>query len=148
MRAQRVREAENRVEMQAAKWTADGAAKSWIYFQPSTLRRRAYVSCRRYAGISQSAWNHSMNQGGTGVRSEITTDIGAMVNLVKGESDIPCAVYGRKREIHEKRDSVKKKTVCKRIFHSFSDGFLFLASEALFCRKCFRLVVTLSLIHI
>ena len=24
-----------------------------------------------------------MNQGGTGVRSEITTDIGAMVNLIK-----------------------------------------------------------------
>ena len=30
--------------------------------------------------------------GVTGVRSEITTDIGAMVNLVKEESDIPCAV--------------------------------------------------------
>lgn len=27
-----------------------------------------------------------MNQGGTGVRSEITTDIGAMVNLVKEEA--------------------------------------------------------------
>ena len=108
MRAQRVREAENRVEMQAAQWTADGAAKNWIYFQPSTLRRRAYVSCRRYTGISQSAWNHSMNQGGTGVRSEITTDIGAMVNLIKEESDIPCAVCGRIREINEKRDSVKK----------------------------------------
>lgn len=108
MRTQRVREAENRVEMQAAKWTAEGTAKSWIYFQPSTLRRRAYVSCRRYAGISQSAWNHSMNQGGTGVRSEIPTDIGAMVNLIKEESDIPCAVYGRIREIHEKCDSVKK----------------------------------------
>ena len=106
MRAQRVREAENRVEMQAAKWTAEGAAKSWIYFQPSTLRRRAYVSCRRYAGISQSAWNHSMNQGGTGVRSEITTDIGTMVNLIKEES--VSAVCGRIREIHEKRDSVKK----------------------------------------
>ena len=109
MRAQRVREAENQIEMQAAKWTSEGAAKSWIYFQPSTLRRRAYVRCRRYAGISQSAWSHSMNQGGTGVRSEITTDIGSMVNLVKEESDIPCAVYGRIREIHEKRDSVKKK---------------------------------------
>lgn len=109
MRAQKVREAENRVEMQAAQWTADGAAKNWIYFQPSTLRRRAYVSCRRYAGISQSAWNHSMNQGGTGVRSEITTDIGAMVNLIKEESDIPCAVCGRIREINEKRDSVKKR---------------------------------------
>ena len=49
-----------------------------------------------------------MNQGGTGVRSEIATDIGAMVNLVKEESDISCAVYGRIREIHERRNSVKK----------------------------------------
>lgn len=49
-----------------------------------------------------------MNQGVTGVRSEITTDIGAMVNLVKEESDIPCAVCGRIHEIHERRDSVKK----------------------------------------
>ena len=56
MRAQRVREAESRIEMQVAKWTAEGAAKSWIYFQPSTLRRRAYVSCRRYVSILQSAW--------------------------------------------------------------------------------------------
>jgi tryptophan synthase alpha chain len=46
--------------------------------------------------------------GVTGVRSEITTDIGAMVNLIKEESDIPCAVCGRIREINEKRDSVKK----------------------------------------
>nr|WP_302747131.1 hypothetical protein [uncultured Clostridium sp.] len=49
-----------------------------------------------------------MNQGGTGVQSEITTDIGAMANLIKEESDIPCTVCGRIREIHEKRDSVKK----------------------------------------
>ena len=48
-----------------------------------------------------------MNQGVTGVRSEIPTDIGAMVNLIKEESDIPCAVCGRIREIHEKCDSVK-----------------------------------------
>ena len=106
MRAQRVREGESRVEKQFTKWTAEGAVKGWS--DPSILRRRAYVSCRRYTGISQSAWNHSMNQGVTGVRSEITTDIGAMVNLVKEESDIPCAVCGRIREIHERRDSVKK----------------------------------------
>ncbi|WP_288702926.1 hypothetical protein [uncultured Clostridium sp.] len=49
-----------------------------------------------------------MNQGVTGVRSEITTDIGAMVNLVKEESDIPCTVCGRIREIYERRDSEKK----------------------------------------
>ena len=30
--------------------------------------------------------------GVTGTRSEITTDIGAMVRLVKEENDIPCAV--------------------------------------------------------
>lgn len=30
--------------------------------------------------------------GVTGVRSEITTDIGAMIDLVKAEKDIPCAV--------------------------------------------------------
>ncbi|MFI3141621.1 MAG: tryptophan synthase subunit alpha [Clostridia bacterium] len=30
--------------------------------------------------------------GVTGVRSEITTDIGAMVKLVKGEKEIPCAI--------------------------------------------------------
>ena len=30
--------------------------------------------------------------GVTGVRSSITTDIGAMVQLVKAEQDIPCAV--------------------------------------------------------
>ena len=35
-----------------------------------------------------------MNQGVTGVRSEIATDIGAMVNLVKEESDSPGAVCG------------------------------------------------------
>ena len=38
MRAQRVREGESRVEMQASKWTAE-----------------AYVSCREYEGIPQSA---------------------------------------------------------------------------------------------
>lgn len=32
MRAQRVREAENRVEMQAAKWTAEGEPKAGYIF--------------------------------------------------------------------------------------------------------------------
>ena len=36
-------------------------------FLPSTLRRRAYVSCRRYVSISQSARDISVNQGGTAV---------------------------------------------------------------------------------
>ena len=54
MRAQRIREGESRVEMQIVKWTAEGAGKDDD--QLSILRRRAYVSCRRYAGISQSAW--------------------------------------------------------------------------------------------
>lgn len=52
MRAQRIREGESRVEMQIAKWTAEGAVKGFLL---SILRRRAYVSCREYAGISQSA---------------------------------------------------------------------------------------------
>ena len=53
MRAQRVREGESRVEMQIVKWTAEGAGKG--IYQLSILRRKAYVSCRKYAGISQSA---------------------------------------------------------------------------------------------
>ena len=140
MRAQRVREAENRVEMQAAKWTSEGAAKSWIYFQPSTLRRRAYVSCRRYAGISQKRMESLHESRWHRRPSEITTDIGAMVNLIKKKSDIPCAVCGRIREINE-NDSVKKPSVKKNLSF-FLRRFFFLASEALFCRKCFRLVVT------
>ena len=52
MRAQRVQEGESRVEMQTAKWTAEGAVKGIML---SILRRRAYVSCREYAGIPQSA---------------------------------------------------------------------------------------------
>ena len=51
MRAQRVREGESRVEMQIVKWTAEGAGKG--IYQLSILRRKAYVSCRKYAGISQ-----------------------------------------------------------------------------------------------
>ena len=54
MRAQRVREAESRIEMQVAKWTAEGTVKG--FENPSTLRREAYVSCRRYVSILQSAW--------------------------------------------------------------------------------------------
>lgn len=66
-----------------------------------------------------------MNQGVTGVRSEITTDIGAMVNLIKEESDIPCAVCGRIREIHEKRDSVKKENRLKKNLSFFLRRFSF-----------------------
>ena len=52
MRAQRVRAGESRIEKQFAKWTAEGAGKGLTL---SILRRRAYVSCREYAGIPQSA---------------------------------------------------------------------------------------------
>ena len=38
MRAQRVREGESRVEMQAAKWTAEGAVKGLV-IRLSILRR-------------------------------------------------------------------------------------------------------------
>ena len=54
MRAQRVREAESRIEMQVAKWTAEGTVKG--FENPSTLCVWAYVSCRRYVSILQSAW--------------------------------------------------------------------------------------------
>ena len=53
MRAQRIREGESRVEMQSAKWAVEGAVKS-DKSQLSILRRRAYVSCRKFEGISQS----------------------------------------------------------------------------------------------
>ena len=55
MRAQRVREGESRAEMQIVKWTAEGAVKGRTESLPSILRREAYVSCRRYVGISLRA---------------------------------------------------------------------------------------------
>ena len=55
MRPQRVWDGAIRMEMQAAKWTAEGAVKSRI-FRLSILRREAYVSCREYVGILQRAW--------------------------------------------------------------------------------------------
>ena len=54
MRAQRVREGESRVEMQSAKWTAEGTVKG-RYFVRVLCDVEAYVSCRGYAGILQSA---------------------------------------------------------------------------------------------
>ena len=53
MRAQRVREGESRVEMQSAKWTAEGAVKG--HFVRVFCDVGAYVSYRRYDSISQSA---------------------------------------------------------------------------------------------
>lgn len=52
MRAQRVREAESRIEKQSVKWTAEGTGKgsSRVFCDV-----KAYVSCRRYAGISLRA---------------------------------------------------------------------------------------------
>ena len=84
MRAQRVREGESRIEMQVAKWTAEGAVKgirigmmsalqTRIPHQDSQaslellsiLRRRAYVNCREYEGIPQKCTGQTVNQGGT-----------------------------------------------------------------------------------
>ena len=48
MRAQRVRAAEIRTEMQVVKWAAEGALKA----KASRTRRKAYVSCQRCEGIS------------------------------------------------------------------------------------------------
>ena len=53
MRAQRVREAESRIEMQVAKWTAEGAVKCDFTKYSATLQ--ADVICRGYVGILLSA---------------------------------------------------------------------------------------------
>ena len=58
MRPQRVRDGGIRMEMQIVKWTAEGAVKGYdckMIIRLSILRREAYVSCREYVGISQSA---------------------------------------------------------------------------------------------
>lgn len=51
---------------QVVKWTTEGAVKGKCnrYFL-SILRRDAYVSCREYVGIPQSAGEVFLNQGGT-----------------------------------------------------------------------------------
>ena len=58
MRPQRVRDAGNRMERQAAKWTADGRGERLRLSTPrrgcgplSKPGRGAYVSCRGYVGI-------------------------------------------------------------------------------------------------
>ena len=52
--AQRIRVGESRVEMQSAKWAAEGTVKGWrLQSKLSILWREAYVSCRKYEGISQ-----------------------------------------------------------------------------------------------
>ena len=80
MRLQRARDGGSRVEMQVAKWTAEGAVKGEetprrcgsppgdddegiAARHPavrrktlSILRRKACVSCREYVGILQRAW--------------------------------------------------------------------------------------------
>lgn len=65
MRAQRVREGESRVEMQAAKWTAEGAVNSH-YFE--SAQYSATWGIRQLPGIcrySAKRTGHSVNQGGT-----------------------------------------------------------------------------------
>ena len=42
--------------------------------------------------VIQGANLRALSGGVTGMRSQITTDIGAMVELVKAQKDIPCAV--------------------------------------------------------
>ena len=54
MRAQRVRGGESRIEMQDIKWTAEGTGKDIFGYQVF-CDVRAYVSCREYTGIPQSA---------------------------------------------------------------------------------------------
>ena len=62
MRTQRFRGAESRIEMQEAKWTAEGIVKDQI--GSSILGRRAYVSCQRYVSILESV-RLAVNRGGT-----------------------------------------------------------------------------------
>ena len=65
MRAQRVREGESRVEMQAAKWTAEGAVNSH-YFE--SAQYSATWGIRQLPGIcrySAKRTGHAVNQGGT-----------------------------------------------------------------------------------
>ena len=59
MRLQRVREGESRMEMQSAKWAAEGTGKEtydsiMAYEFRVFCDVRAYVSCREYDGIPQS----------------------------------------------------------------------------------------------
>lgn len=63
MRAQRVRKAENRIEKQIAKWTAEGAVKdlSWVKY-PATLGIRQLPEICLYLAKRMEP---SMNQGGT-----------------------------------------------------------------------------------
>lgn len=63
MRPQRAREGESRVEMQAAKWTAEGAVNKVLDFQYSATWRHTsvagdmLVSCRVYGAIRKSRWH-------------------------------------------------------------------------------------------
>ena len=63
MRAQRVREGESRVEMQAAKWTAEGAVKCEDHkvFCDVAGRRNLPGIC----GYPAKRTGHAVNQGGT-----------------------------------------------------------------------------------
>lgn len=75
MHAQRVRIRWEPDETQIIKWTAEGAVKgSFVQVQnnpPSILRRWAYVSCRRYDGISSECAGIPVKQGGTADEYEI-----------------------------------------------------------------------------
>lgn len=63
MRAQRVRDAENRIEMQIAKWTAEGTVKSSVAAEYSVTWgiRQLPEICQYLA----KRMERSMNQGGT-----------------------------------------------------------------------------------
>ena len=62
MRAQRVREAESRIEMQVAKWTAEGAVKGFIaeYSAAWGIRKLPEI-CWYFAKCT----GQTVNQGGT-----------------------------------------------------------------------------------
>ena len=63
MRAQRVRDAENRIEMQIAKWTAEGTVKSSVAAEYSvTWGIRQLPEICWYLAKSRG---HTLKQGGT-----------------------------------------------------------------------------------
>ena len=84
MRAQRVREGESRMEMQAAKWTAEGAVNSH-YFE--SAQYSATWGIRQLPGIcrySAKCTSHFVNQGGTAGEvycSSLTEEIFVMDGL-------------------------------------------------------------------
>ena len=64
MRLQRVRDAGNRIEMQASKWTVEGAVKS-LWLGESIQQRNTSVKGEECDGTLRESIAQAMKQGGT-----------------------------------------------------------------------------------